>query len=53
MEEGGNEAPMTLSVLLIVEKAGAEVDCAGPPRGCLGWSEGGARPTLTPTYKSS
>ena len=37
------------------QKAGAEDDCddcAGPPRKCLRWSEGGARPPLTPTYKS-
>ena len=34
---------------------GLIVDCTGPPRGvggCVQWGEGGARPPLTPTYKS-
>ena len=32
------------------QKAGAEDGCACPPRGCLRWREGGARPPLTPTH---
>ena len=30
------------------QKAGVEDGCAGPPRGCLRWREGGPRPPIDP-----